>query len=147
MYQRFGLVSVIISATCRSLTADAEHERDGHADHLIGEKKEDCRGRRKHKHHRGGDPSFLARGPSDLVGLLTHLLHELEWVQLRHVRSLPCRSPRPNGYAPPNLEGRPNESFLGVRSPRKSVTGPLAMEASYCPPKGTSTGRRRGGRS
>src|SRR6476661_2235555 len=86
MYQRFGLVSVTVSATCLlpDLSADAEHEGDHHADHLVGKKKEDRRGRREYEHHRGGDSGFLARRPGDLVGLLAHLLEKLERIELRH---------------------------------------------------------------
>src|SRR5438270_9213357 len=115
MYQRFGLVSVTVSATCLllELCADAEHERDRDADHLIRQQKEDRRRRGEHEHHRGGDPGFLARGPGDLVRLLTHLLHELERVQLRHViiSALPCLSP--NGYAPPNLTRTTKQILFG----------------------------------
>src|SRR6185295_5656443 len=56
--------------------ADAEHERDGKANELIGEQEEDRRERREDEHHRGGDAGFLARRPGDLVGLLTHFLQE-----------------------------------------------------------------------
>src|SRR5436309_1699371 len=60
---------------------------------------------------------------------------------ISRVSALP--RPGPNRHAPPNLEGRPNESFLGVRSPRKSVTGPLGDGASYCSSIRTSTGGAR----
>jgi len=62
------------------LTADAEHQRDQHADDLIRDEKEHRSKRREDENHRGGDSGFLARGPGDLVGLLTHFLHELERV-------------------------------------------------------------------
>src|SRR4051812_34853186 len=39
--------------------------------------------------------------------------------------SLPCRALAQIDTRRPTLQGRPNRSFLGVRSPRKSVTGPL----------------------
>src|SRR5436305_12206628 len=115
MYQRFGLVSVTVSATCLllELCPNAEHERDGDTDHLIRQQKEDRRRRGEHEHHRGGDPGFLARAPANLVRLLTHLLHELERVQLRHfvVSALPCLGP--NRYAPPNLTRTTKQILFG----------------------------------
>src|SRR5947199_8402450 len=146
MYQRFGLVSVTVSATLPlpKLCPDAEHERDGDADHLIRQEKKHSRKRGEHEHHRGGDPGFLARGPGILVRLLTHLLHELERVQLRHVRfsALPCLGR--NGYAPPNLARTTKQILFGstlAAEVRDRAAG--RWKASYCPPDAPSTGGDR----
>ena len=71
----------------------------------VGEQEEDRRERREDEHHRGGDAGFLARGPGDLVGLLTHFLQELERVQLRHGPTTVLNRPH-IGTRRPKLQGR-----------------------------------------
>src|SRR5436190_3301221 len=39
-------------------------------------------------HHDGSDQGFAARRPSDLVGLLAHLLNELKWICSCHFQPL-----------------------------------------------------------
>src|SRR5271169_4353955 len=81
MYQRLGrvVVAVSVSLIAGSLSgANAEHEGNGDSNQLIRDQEKN-RGYRHHdEYHAGGDHGFLARGPSDLAGLLAHFLQEAE---------------------------------------------------------------------
>src|SRR6185437_3307348 len=82
MYQRFGLVDVVVSAVSfiapEPLAPDAEHESNGNPDHLIRNQKEYRRNRDHHEHHSGGDRGFAARRPGHLAPFLAHFLQEAE---------------------------------------------------------------------
>src|ERR1700726_4211387 len=109
-------------------TTDAEQEADGDPHHLIRQQKEDRRDDHHDEHHDGGHGRLLARRPRDLLRLGAHFLQELEGTDL-------CHSSYQIGISRPTLRTRPATPFLlGKCSPRKSVTGPLAMAASYCRP-------------
>src|SRR4029078_2814642 len=82
MYQRFGLVDVVVSAVSfiasEPLAPDAEHESNGNPDHLIRNQKKCRRDRNHHEHHSGGDRGFAARRPGHLAAFLAHFLQEAE---------------------------------------------------------------------
>src|ERR1700730_17830205 len=112
------------------LGADAEQKTDAVPHDLIGDQEENRGDDDHHEHHHGGDGRLLARRPGDLLRLGPHFLQELEWVELCHVQQLVPGSL--NKYPRPPFRRRPTEVLFGECSPRKSVTGPLAMAASYC---------------
>jgi transcription antitermination factor NusG len=58
--------------------AEAEHERNDDADHLIRDQNEDRGNRHHHEHHHRGDHGLAARRPRDLLRLAAHFLQELE---------------------------------------------------------------------
>src|SRR6185312_9895768 len=83
MYQRFGLVDVVVSVAVSFIVyepsgSDAEHECNGNADQLIRKQEKNGRDRNHDKHHRRGDRGFAARWPCDLSRFLAHLLQEAE---------------------------------------------------------------------
>src|SRR5262245_19494752 len=82
MYQRFGLVDIVVSAVSfiapEPLAPDAEHESHGNADQLIRDQEENGRDRNHHEHHSGGDRGFAARRPGHLAPFLPHFLQEAE---------------------------------------------------------------------
>src|SRR5690242_4990150 len=82
MYQRFGLVEVVVSAVSfiasEPLAPDAEHESNGNPDQLIRDQEENGCDRDHHEHHSGGDRGFAARRPGHLAPFLAHFLQEAE---------------------------------------------------------------------
>ena len=82
MYQRFGLVDVVVSAVSfiapEPLAPDAEHEGNGNADQLIRDQKEYRRDSDHHEHHSRRDRGLAARRPGHLAPFLAHFLQEAE---------------------------------------------------------------------
>src|SRR4029079_13764853 len=82
MYQRFGLVDVVVSAVAfiapEPLAPDAENEGTVNRDELIGDQEENGRDRDHHEHHSRGDRGFAARGPGHLAPFFSHFLQEAE---------------------------------------------------------------------
>src|SRR5580765_7489379 len=82
MYQRFGLVDVVVSAVSfiapEPLAPDAEHEGNGNPDQLIRDQKENGRDRDHHEHHSRGDRGFATRRPGHLAPFIAHFLQEAE---------------------------------------------------------------------
>src|SRR4029078_210714 len=82
MYQRFGLVDVVVSAVSfiapEPLAPDAEHEGNGNADQLIRDQKEYRRDCDHHEHHSRRDRGLAARRPGHLAPFFAHFLQEAE---------------------------------------------------------------------
>src|SRR5215813_5007496 len=87
MYQRFDMAG---DPAVRSLTvcsaSKGQHRRYQQPDELIRDQEEHRGDRHHHEHHRSGDRGLATRRPSDLLRLVAHLLHELEYVCLGHDR-------------------------------------------------------------
>src|SRR5438552_3025165 len=77
MYHRLAMVAV---PPAERLAANAQHQGYEETYDLIDHEEEDGRDRDHHEHHCGGDHRLAPRGPRDLLGLVAHLLHELEEV-------------------------------------------------------------------
>src|ERR1700728_2888154 len=119
------------------LRVDAKKEANAVAHDLIRDQKENRGDKDHHEHHHGGDSRLLARRPRDLLRLGPHFLQELEWVDLRHGQQIVLGSL--NRYSPPASGGNQYSRPFGECSPRKSVTGPPAMAASYRRAPGSSS--------
>src|ERR1700747_1869822 len=85
MYQRLAMAGDL---AVRSLTVcsanKVQHRRYQYPDELIRDQEEHRRDRHHHEHHRSGDRGLATRRPRDLLRLVAHLLHELEYVCLGH---------------------------------------------------------------
>src|SRR5512144_1786155 len=145
MYQRFGLVDVVVSAVSfiapEPLACDPEHESNGNADQLIRDQKENGRDRDHHEHHSRGDRGFAARRPGHLAPLLAHFLQEAEGTDplashlCRRLIAHPCSLLSPTHY----LYVRPVR-LAGV----EVVPQPRLFNALQCQPalKGTIDPKR-----
>src|SRR5436853_2642936 len=83
MYQRFGLVDVVVSAPVSFIALDpsgsnSEHEGNGNADQLIRDQKKNRRDCHHDKHHSSCYRGLPARRPSYLARLLAYLLQKTE---------------------------------------------------------------------
>src|ERR1043166_3058162 len=87
MYQRLAMAGdlVVFSLTVCS-ASKVQHRGYQQADELIRDQEEHRRDRHHYEHHRSGDRGLATRRPSDLLRLIAHLLHELEYVCLGHDR-------------------------------------------------------------
>ncbi len=94
MYQRFGLVDVVVSVAVSFIVyepsgSDAEHKCNGNADKLI---------RKQEKNGRDSDHDICARRPCDLrVSSQTSLLQKVEqptlWCSIAHVLAFSIQCP------------------------------------------------------
>src|ERR1043166_9343191 len=127
MYQRLAMAGdlVVFSLTVCS-ASKVQHRGYQQADELIRNQEEHRRDCHHHEDHRSGDRGLATRRPSDLLRLVAHLLHELEYVCLGHDRI---------------TRRRRTEDGYGYRAP---VFQPL-LSSVFCPlfaAFGTSGGTR-----
>src|SRR5262249_45098898 len=87
MYQRLAMAGdlAVFSLTVCSANK-VQHRRYQQPDELIRDQEEHRRDCHHHEYHCSGDRGFATRRPSDLLRLVAHLLHELEYVCLGHDR-------------------------------------------------------------
>src|ERR1700730_2395667 len=87
MYQRLAMAGdlAVLSLTVCS-ASNGQHRRYQQPDELIRDQEEHRCDRHPHECHRSGDRGFATRRPGDLLRLVAHLLHELEYVCLGHDR-------------------------------------------------------------
>src|ERR1700758_3881618 len=87
MYQRLAMAG---DPAVRSLTvcsaSKGQHRGYQQPDELIRDQEEHRRDRHHYEHHRSGNRGLAPRRPADLLRLVAHLLHELEYVCLGHDR-------------------------------------------------------------
>src|SRR5215467_5513355 len=96
MYQRLAMAGdlAVLSLTVCS-ASKVQHRGYQQPDELIRDQEEHRRDRHHHEHHGSGDRGLATRRPSDLLRLVAHLLHELEYVCLGHDRisDVGCQMP------------------------------------------------------
>src|SRR6185312_8481568 len=82
MYQRFGLVDVVVSAVSfiasELSVSQTEHEGNDNAHHLIRNQKKYRCDRDHHEHHPRGDRGLTARRPGYFAPFFAHFLQEAE---------------------------------------------------------------------
>src|ERR1700756_4949028 len=85
MYQRLAMAGdlVVFSLTVCSANK-VQHRRYQQPDELIRDQEEHRGDRHHYEDHHSGDRGLATRRPGDLLRLVAHLLHELEYVCLSH---------------------------------------------------------------
>ena len=120
-------------------TPESKNKLDAKLQYLI-DAEEKYRGHEYHQeYHRGGDNGFLARGPGDLVGLLSHLPKELKRTDSRHSRLHSTDRPEP---------GSPIATLAGVEGLEPATPGfgdRCSSQLSYTPNAGRSIAGKIGG--
>src|ERR1051326_2850100 len=87
MYQRLAMAGDLVVFSLTDCSASkVQHRGYQQPDELIRDQEEYRRDRHHDEHHRSGDCGLATRRPGDLLRLVAHLLHELEYVCLGHDR-------------------------------------------------------------